>query len=199
MLEFDYKKATQAINYLAKKEGGQIDKLKLIKLVYFADRYHLRRYGRPIINDTYFAMPLGPVGSSVKDIAELSDFLAQSERDYAGNFIAKAAKPNTVASIAPVDVNLFSRSEIEAFDFSYNEFGAQTPLTLVGVTHKYPEWEKFKSHLESKETTREPMSYSDFFNDPEKLKDDKFALAGDVLKASRELFEEDYKIAEYWK
>jgi len=42
LLEFDYKKATQAINYLVKKEGGTIDKLKLIKLVYFADRYHLR-------------------------------------------------------------------------------------------------------------------------------------------------------------
>ena len=70
ILEFDYKKATQAINYFTKKEGGQIEKLKLIKLVYLADRFHLRKYGRPIMNDTYLAMPLGPVGSSVKDIAE---------------------------------------------------------------------------------------------------------------------------------
>jgi len=88
LLEFDYKKATQAINYLAIKEGGRIEKLKLIKLVYFADRYHLRRYGRPMINDAYFAMPLGPVGSSVKDIAEFSSFLDETERVYANCYIA---------------------------------------------------------------------------------------------------------------
>ena len=199
LLEFDYKKATQAINYLAKKEGGQIDKLKLIKLVYFADRYHLRRYGRPMINDAYFAMPLGPVGSSVKDIAEFSDFLDESERDYAGSFIGRGGGANTVVSIANVDNEIFSKSEIEALDFSYNEFGAQTASALVDVTHRYPEWDRFKGALQSKETTREPMSYTDFFNNPVNGLVDKFALANGVLSASKELFEEDYKIAEYWK
>jgi len=108
LLEFDYKKATQAINYLTKKEGGQIDKLKLMKLIYFADRYHLRRYGRPMFNDTYFAMRLGPVGSSVKDIAELSSrFLDDDERSYAGQFIARGAVDNVVVSIADVDSDIF--------------------------------------------------------------------------------------------
>lgn len=120
--EFDYKKATQAINYLTKKEGGHIDKLKLIKLVYFADRYHLRRYGRPIVNDAYFAMLLGPVGSSVKDIAEFSDFLDENERKYASDFIGRGGVINTVVSVADVDEKVFSKSEIEALDFSYNEF-----------------------------------------------------------------------------
>ena len=103
MLEFDYKKATQVINYLTKKEGGQINKLKLIKLVYLADRYHLRRYGRPMVNDAYFAMPLGPVGSSVKDIAEFSDFLDISELNYAGTYLGRGAQPNMLVSIADVD------------------------------------------------------------------------------------------------
>jgi uncharacterized phage-associated protein len=199
LLEFDYKKATQAINYLTRKEGGQIDKLKLIKLVYFADRYHLRRYGRPVVNDAYLAMPYGPVGSSVKDIAEFSTFLDESELDYAGSYIGHGGAPNTVVSIADVDTDIFSKSEIEALDFAYNEFGTKTASALVNITHKYPEWIKFKSALESKETTREPMSYSDFFNNPTNGFDDKFALKDDVLSASKELFEEDYKIAEYWK
>ncbi len=199
MLEFDYKKATQAINYLTKKEGGQIDKLKLIKLVYLADRYHLRRYGRPIVNDAYFAMPLGPVGSSVKDIAEFSDFLDESERDYAGTYLGHGATPNTMVSIADVDSGIFSKSEKEALDFAYNEFGGQTAAALVNVTHRYPEWSKFKSALESKETTREPMSYSEFFGNPVNSSGDKFSLSSDILSASKDLFEEDYKVAEYWK
>ena len=70
---------------------------------------------------------------------------------------------------------------------------------MVGITHRYPEWGKFKSVLDSKETTREPMSYTDFFNNPVKGLVDKFALKSDMLSASRELFEENYKIAEYWR
>jgi uncharacterized phage-associated protein len=199
LLEFDYKKATQAINYLAKKEGGQIDKLKMIKLVYFADRYHLRKYGRPIANDTYFAMPYGPVGSSVKDIAEFSDFLAEEEAEYAGRYISRGPKANTVVSTAEVDTDVFSKSDIEALDFAYNEFGNQTAFSLVDIAHRYPEWKKFESALVSKETTREPMTYSDFFSNPLNGAIDKFTLGGDVLSASKELFEEDYKVAEYWK
>ena len=199
LLEFDYKKATQAINYLAKKEGGQIDKLKLIKLVYFADRYHLRRYGRPMVNDAYLAMPLGPVGSSVKDIAEFSDFLDEDERAYASTYLARGGQINTVVSITEVDADIFSKSELEALDFAYSEFGKIAPLALARLAHRYPEWEKFKTTLESKETTREPMSYSDFFKNPANGMEDKFTLAPDVLSASQELFEDNYKIAEFWK
>jgi len=199
LLEFDYKKATQAINYLTKKEGGQIDKLKLIKLIYLADRYHLRRYGRPMVNDTYFAMPLGPVGSSVKDIAEFSSFLDESELEYATNFLGRGGAENTVISRADVDKEVFSKSEIEALDFAYDGFGNKPASSLVNITHSYPEWFKFKSTLNSKETTREPMSYTDFFNNPENGSGDKFALPNDMISASKELFEENYKIAEYWK
>jgi len=199
LLEFDHKKATQAINYLTKKEGGQIDKLKLIKLVYFADRFHLRRYGRLIANDAYLAMPLGPVGSSVKDIAEFSDFLDTTEREYAATYLGQGGIENTIVSIADVDTEVFSKSELEALDFAYNEFGDKSAPALVDIAHRYPEWNKFKRALESKETTRESMSYPDFFKNPSNDIEDKFSLSSDVLSASRELFEEDYRIAECWK
>lgn len=199
LLEFDYKKATQAINYLAKREGGQIEKLKLIKLIYLADRYHLRRYGRPLVNDAYFAMRLGPVGSSVKDIAEFSDFLDETELSYASKYIKRGAVAHTVVSEADVDTSVFSKSELGALAFAFDEFGAQSASSLVDTTHRYPEWLRFKGALQSKESTREPMSYSDFFSNPDNGGADKFALAGDVLTASKELFEEDYKIAEFWK
>jgi uncharacterized phage-associated protein len=199
LLEFDYKKATQAINYLSKREGGEIDKLKLIKLVYFADRYHLRRYGRPMVNDTYLAMTYGPVGSSVKDIAELSDFLDNTEREYARTYLKRGDTPHKVVSIADVDELVFSQSELEALAFAYDQFGSKTASALVNATHLYPEWDKFKNALKSGETTREAMSYTDFFNDPMNLPGDTFALPNDVLAASKDLFEESYKLAEFWK
>lgn len=199
LLEFDHKKATQAINYLTRKEGGQIDKLKLIKLIYLADRYHIRRYGRPLVNDAYFAMPLGPVGSSVKDIAELSGFLSTAELSYAKEFIQPGKTTHSIVSKADVDTDVFSKSELEALDFVFSEFGDKTGSALVNITHRYPEWLKFKSALDTEETTREPMQYQDFFGDPENAREDRFSLDKDTLAASMELFEEDYKVAEYWK
>lgn len=195
VLEFDYKKAVQAINYFAKKEGGKIDKLKLIKLIYFADRYHIRKYGRPIINDAYLAMPLGAVGSSTKDIVDSSRFLAEDECSYAKGFFHTAG--NSVTSIADIDSDVFSKSDIEALDFSYNAFGNYKASYLVNICHKYPEWKKFKELFESKETTRESMNYLDFFDNPKNEIDD-FAMKDDELIAAKELFNENYQIAKYW-
>ena len=198
-LEFDYKKATQSINYLAIREGGQIGKLKLIKLIYLADRYHLRRYGRPLVNDSYYAMRHGPVGSAVKDIAGFSDFLDKTELSYANQYIKAGKKKNTIVSKDKVDTGVFSESELEALNFAFDEFGSQSPTSLVNLTHRYPEWDRFRSTLESEETTREQMSYSDFFNNPENDTTDKFALSDEILSASKELFKEDCQVAELWK
>src|SRR5680860_294981 len=54
--QVSYEKATQALNFMATKDGGRISKLKAIKLIFLADRYHLRKYGRPVVGDQYFAM-----------------------------------------------------------------------------------------------------------------------------------------------
>src|SRR3989344_5623287 len=159
LLEFDHKKATQVANYLTKKEGDQIDKLKLIKLIY----------------------------------------LEEAERKYAATYLGLGGIENTIVSRADVDADVFSKSELEALDFAYNKFGDNSASNLVDVTHRYPEWNKFKLALESKGTTRESMSYSDFFKNPSGITDDQFTLSADILCASQELFEEDYKVAEYWR
>src|SRR5882724_2767190 len=67
---FSHRKATQALNFFARKAGGRINKMKALKLVYFADRYHLRKYGRPVVGDEYLAMNYGPVASGTKDLAK---------------------------------------------------------------------------------------------------------------------------------
>ena len=72
---FDYRKSTQVLNFFANKQGGQINKMKALKLIFLADRYHIRKYGRLITNDVYVAMKHGPVPSTTKDISEYNDYL----------------------------------------------------------------------------------------------------------------------------
>ena len=81
MVGFNYKKAVYTLAYFALKEGGAINKMKAFKLIWLSDRLHLRKYGRPILNDVYFALPMGPIPSNTKDIADNSDFLAETEKE----------------------------------------------------------------------------------------------------------------------
>src|SRR5688572_27768282 len=60
-LPFNEKKATQAAAYLLRLRGGRMSYMKLIKLLYLADRLSLTRRGRPITTDRYVSMDRGPV------------------------------------------------------------------------------------------------------------------------------------------
>lgn len=77
-----HRKATQALNFMARQSGGRISRLKALKLLFFADRYHLRKYGRTVSGCTYYAMTHGPVASEAKSIAEDDDRLPSPARTY---------------------------------------------------------------------------------------------------------------------
>jgi uncharacterized phage-associated protein len=76
-LRRNYLKSVQVLNWIARKEGGKVDKLKAIKIYWLADRLHLRKYGSTLTNDTYYAMEYGPVASLAKDITGASNRLNQ--------------------------------------------------------------------------------------------------------------------------
>jgi len=44
---FDEKKVGQALLYIATRVGAPVSKLVALKLLFLADRYHLRKYARP--------------------------------------------------------------------------------------------------------------------------------------------------------
>jgi len=161
-LNFLYKKATQAINFFAEQQNGTVDKLAVLKLIYFAERYHIRKFGRSIINDEFFAMQHGPVASGVKDLAEMSFFCDTKEKDYASVFIDSGKEH--IKSLKECDLNIFSDSDIEALKFSWDTFGHLKPYELANLTHEYPEWKKHELSLEN--TSRVRMYIEDFLEDP---------------------------------
>lgn len=162
-LPFKYRKAVQVLNYFAVKSGGRINEMKALKLVFLSDRFHLRKYGRPITNDEYFAMPFGPVASGVKDIAEFSFCLDKSEDDYARQFLARLNQ-FTIESKSNVNQKVFSKSDLEAMEYAWVKFGKLSKYELSDLTHEYPEWKKHEEFLQK--FKRVKMSYEDFFEDP---------------------------------
>lgn len=64
---FNERKALAAATHLLARADGRMAYMRLIKLLYLADRASLLEYGQPITGDRYVAMKLGPVLSTVYD------------------------------------------------------------------------------------------------------------------------------------
>ncbi|MFA5925766.1 MAG: Panacea domain-containing protein [Parcubacteria group bacterium] len=163
---FDDRKATQLLNYLAQKEGGKINFLKSMKLVYLIDKFHLRKYGKTITGDLYYAMSKGPVASNTKDICKyiLRDDMDYGKNDYYDKYIKKGRVKFTLQSIQQPDLEYFSEVEIESIDAVYEQFKGFSGFKLVDITHDTFEW-KCKSEFLKKGALREQMRLSDFLID----------------------------------
>lgn len=186
--DFDFMKATQILNYLAKRFEGKIDKLRAIKLIYLADKYHLRKYGRFVTGDQYVAMSYGPVQSGVKDIADLSDFLGAQEKEYAFRFIQKEG--HDIKSINEVDYEELSETDIEALEFVSKQFGNLAKFDLIELTHKGYEWKKHENELKLK--SRVDMDILDFFEDSA---DDYISeITKDTKESALGFFKEDMEV-----
>ena len=196
-LTFSHRKATQTLNFFAGKAGGQINKLKALKLVFFADRYHLRQYGRPITNDEYHAMEYGPVPSGCKDLAEMSSFLDPNERSYAERFL-KPSSQYDYASVAGVETPVFSESDLEALEFAWRHFGKFDKFRLAEITHAFPEWKRHAIALQSPDVSRIPMSYRHFLANAPAAVDPAPALSPADQQLRDEEIEELQAIESLW-
>jgi hypothetical protein len=61
------RKAVEVIVWFAHQRPG-IDFHSILKMLFFADLFHLNQWGRPIVGDTYYALPYGPVPQTTYDL-----------------------------------------------------------------------------------------------------------------------------------
>lgn len=157
---YDEQRAIQALAYLANRAAGrEITKLVALKLVYLADRYHLRKDGRTILGDTYSAMKYGPVAMKT---FHLVDRLAKTGRDPSGAIALEKLPGNRIA-IRPLltpDTRKLAETDIEALDCALKQLFLHADI--VDFTHQFPEWKKHQAALE-KGARSVPMDYLDFF------------------------------------
>lgn len=68
MNRYNELKTTQAATRFIRAEGGRISYMKLLKLLYLADRAGLARRGRTLTGDRQVAMKNGPLGSRTYEL-----------------------------------------------------------------------------------------------------------------------------------
>jgi hypothetical protein len=134
----DDAKATEAMARLLEASGGAADYLRLIKLIYLADRDSLIRRGIPIVGGHYFSMRKGPV------VGEVMDFACQrNARDWKTHI--DAIRGHKVKLLSAPDYSHLSQFEIEILDAVVEEHFNRSTDDLVEWCHQYcPEYERVR-------------------------------------------------------
>ncbi len=135
---FNARKAGQVAAYFVIREGGRLNVVKLIKLIYLANRHFMSVYDEPMLFDGAVSMRLGPVNSRSYECvnsggAGWDDFIAG--RDNHNVDLARA-------NINDQDFDELSEADHEVLESIWGEFGHMTQWALVKYTHdNCPEWE----------------------------------------------------------
>ncbi|MDR0578310.1 MAG: SocA family protein [Candidatus Accumulibacter sp.] len=156
---FDESRAAQAAAYLLFRAGGSLPVIKIMKLLYLAERLSLQRYGEPLTGDKLCAMPKGPVLSMTLELINGANPPTSDGWDYwiAGrdNHMVALADPSTIRS--PDDLPCLSEADIEVLCETWEKFGHFNQWKLVAYTHdKLPEWK-------DPDGSSLPISYLDVF------------------------------------
>jgi uncharacterized phage-associated protein len=172
---FNSCKAAQVCAFFATKSEGQIDKLKLIKLVYLSERHFLSQYHLPMLFDELYSLPHGPICSST-----LNGIDCVIDRDEWSRYIQMHGnRAVSVKSFSDEELDELSEAEIECLSATWSEFGHKTASQLRNWTHLHcPEYTEITRG-------RVPISYADVL----KALDDK-----DAELVDREI--RDLRIAE---
>ena len=151
-------KTTQAAAKLLQREGGRMNYMKLIKLLYLADRAALVRWGRPITMDWYVSMPHGPVLSFTYD--KICEAPSSGEPSYWHRFVSPPADYK-VELLGEVPDDQLSRAEEDLLTEIWETHGHLDEWKLVDLTHKLPEWRDPKGSS-SRISMREILRAQDF-------------------------------------
>lgn len=148
-------KTINSILFFTEKAGGSITRLKVMKLLWLADRIHLNIYGRLILKDYYCALPHGPIPSMALTI---------SNETQPGYF---KVNDNNIKSDGKFNADFFSKSDIKVMNSVWEKFGNYSPSNLRNYSHKFPEWKRYEEFLNDESMLNSyVIVLEDFFSIP---------------------------------
>lgn len=137
--QFDEKKGVEALTYIASKWPG-ITAFYAAKVLFFAEKWHLNRYARPVVGDTFIAMPNGPVPSTIYDfIKGRLDQAGDPDAIMAALLIERDPYPRVAAQREP-DMDVLSPSDVECLDEAIEFCRGRGFGALSNLTHLERAW-----------------------------------------------------------
>ena len=133
---FDFDKSVQAAGVLLGLDGDRMGRIRLLKLMYIAERELLAEAGRPLTGDRAVAMKHGPVPSRVYDLIKGESAKAGEW----GRFIH--SEGHAVVLRADPGRGDLSRREVEKLTEVTDRFRNMDDWTLSEATHEFEEWSR---------------------------------------------------------
>lgn len=143
MITFEFKpeKFLNAVAYLAANCPGATKK-KICKLLYFADKEQMLKYGTPITGDDYYRLPHGPIPTHglnlLRGIGSRSRIALRDQYFQVDGWKVKAKKAANLA--------VFSKSENRTLAAICARYGHLSADYLEALSHREPTWKKTKLH-----------------------------------------------------
>lgn len=136
--KFDDRKALQAMAYAVARSKG-MDKIVLMKLMYFADRDHFIKNGKPITGGRLVAMPYGPL------VSECLDMLDVGSWGQVNAFECLHLDDNRLTLRKACGTDLLSESEFAELDAQLSKLAAMGSRAYVDEAHAAAEYrEKYR-------------------------------------------------------
>jgi uncharacterized phage-associated protein len=142
-MSYDELKTAQAAAFLLRQAGGSLPYIKLLKLLYLAERQSFRRFGTPLTGDNLVSMTHGPV------LSQTYDHMKGARQSCPGGWETWVAdQADYMVSLTEHgrraeqrDFGDLSRSDVAVLEQVWSEFGRMDKWALVDYTHTLPEWE----------------------------------------------------------
>jgi uncharacterized phage-associated protein len=134
---FDVKKAIQSIGVLMRHDQvTQMNLMRILKLLYLAERDVLQQTGRSITGDSFAALERGPVMENIYSLirdqhSEFSMFDEYFQRER-----------YSLKKIKDPEIDELSEFEIDAIQRTATEHAERDEWALVQFTHELVEWKK---------------------------------------------------------
>jgi len=153
LVGFKSRKAAQTSAFFAAQCSLEIDKLKLIKLIYLAERDFVFQYGHPMLYDEFFSLQHGPICSST-----LTGINGEIDNEIWAQFISiQGYKVKAIKNFTRDEYDEISDAEFDLLKATWDSFGWMNASEIREYSHKNcPEYTEVSKG-------RIPISYRDLF------------------------------------
>jgi len=180
------KTIVQAVHFILSRTG-QSDKLKIVKLMFLADKYHLQMFGRTITGDNFIAMKNGPVGSTTKDVLDFDmDWIEPAQFAYVDKCLERRGDFDYIAkSSGPAEYEMLSETDRKSLSAIIDRFGNLDHGSLINITHRLSEWAQHENDLNAGVKKSVPIDTDELFS---QIPDDPLNVPAAIVEKSRAMY-----------
>src|SRR3989344_9591884 len=132
-----------------KTDSDLLGKVKLMKLLYFVDFNHVKRYGTPITYDRYVNLEHGPIPSKIMNMIE--ELSCDPEKAKLGDtikivkIVIPAGQMHKVANVRKIssgEMEYFSETELKIIEEICSRFAKSNAKEIEEESHQESPWSK---------------------------------------------------------